>query len=171
MITLCFEISLRELQAYLNEYPFLEYYIAKNSNCELELHENPIGQSPFGIAVAKGSPLRNIISEALLYLQEHGAFHILQTKWLSSKCEDGTINQHSQFSLEFFGTPFLMLTGVIIVTFIILLLEVLYWKFRKKRKQLHGFHLESSDSLSLRYYKKRTRSSLIALFWWDRHLA
>lgn len=124
-----------ELQAYLNEYPFLKYFIAQLSNCELEIHENSIGQASYGIAVAKDSFIRFDLSRGILYLQEEGILLDLEKKWLSNKC--GELPLQNEFSLVFFTMPLLMLVGAIVLALFILLGEILVSKYVRRFKKSH----------------------------------
>jgi len=49
----------RELDAYLGDYPILDYARAKlDPDCKLRLLTQPFGEDGYGIALPKGSPLK-----------------------------------------------------------------------------------------------------------------
>ena len=48
--------------------------------------------SGYGIAMRQGSQYRNLISGAVLKLQEDGRLHVLKTRWWKEKCGGGACN-------------------------------------------------------------------------------
>ncbi|KAI6194048.1 Glr-4 [Aphelenchoides besseyi] len=65
--------------AYMMESTMIEYY--KGHDCALETIGGLLDSKGYGIAVPKGSPLRDILSKAILRLQERTTLEALKNKW------------------------------------------------------------------------------------------
>ena len=119
-----------ELDAYLNEGPFLSYYMTKYSTCELQMHDSAVGQTFYGLAVQKGSRLKTPLSNAILHLREDGKLDKLKEKWLYSMCNSKDHSmQPDQFSVIYFAGPFIMVVVVGAISVLIFLVEVLLKRY------------------------------------------
>uniref|UniRef100_A0A7M5VEH9 Uncharacterized protein n=2 Tax=Clytia hemisphaerica TaxID=252671 RepID=A0A7M5VEH9_9CNID len=98
-----------QLQAYLNEYTFLNYMIPKLGQCKVVLHSNTVGESGYGMAVGKNSYLKHVLSQAILILSEKKELAKLEQRWLSNVCKTDEIDANEKFSLNFFATPFMFI--------------------------------------------------------------
>jgi len=65
--------------AYLLESSMLEYYMARD--CQLQRVGGLLDSKGYGIAVPKGSPLRDLLSGCILQLQERTVLEALKNKW------------------------------------------------------------------------------------------
>lgn len=65
--------------AYLMESSMLEFHMS--NDCELTTVGGLLDSKGYGIALPKGSPLRNLFSQAILKLQENTILESLKNKW------------------------------------------------------------------------------------------
>ncbi|CAB3411013.1 unnamed protein product [Caenorhabditis bovis] len=65
--------------AYMMESSMLEYYLERD--CELQSIGGLLDSKGYGIALPKGSPLRDILSRTVLQLQERTILEALKNKW------------------------------------------------------------------------------------------
>ena len=110
--------------------------MANFSHCTLKLTPASAGQTLYGIAVKKGSILKDLLSQAIIKSQDDGDLNELKSKWMKTCSE--SVPDHQEFSLVFFATPLLLLACFIGFSAVMLLVEILVAKcFQKKRKILH----------------------------------
>ena len=130
---MCCFCLFRTLDAFFDEYPFLQYNARKYSGCLLKVHKTSIRKSYYAIVVRKNSELTDMISDAIFDLHQQGVLHDLQAQWFSSTC---TSKSHGkiQRTLKSFGYEILLLAASVVLSFIILLLELCLHKFLKKGK-------------------------------------
>lgn len=130
MCDFCF---FRTLDAFFDEYPFLQYNTRKFSGCSLKVHKTSIRKSYYAIVVRKNSDLTGMLSDAIFDLHRQGVLHDLQTQWFSSTC---TSKNHGkiQRTSKSFGYEIVLLAASIVLSFIILLLELCLYKSLKKDK-------------------------------------
>uniref|UniRef100_A0A914H070 Uncharacterized protein n=1 Tax=Globodera rostochiensis TaxID=31243 RepID=A0A914H070_GLORO len=69
--------------AYMMESTMLEYWIGED--CQLQTIGGLLDSKGYGIALPKGSPLRDIFSRAVLQLQERTIVEALKNKWWKSQ--------------------------------------------------------------------------------------
>jgi len=125
----------RTLQAYLNEYPFLKYKIPKLGQCKVNLHSNTVGESGYGMAVAKGSMLADELSQAILLLTDAQELVKLNKKWLSDYCLNKDAEGNQKFSLNFFTTPFIFIASFACLCGIGVIVERYAYIYYEKRKK------------------------------------
>ena len=65
--------------AYMMESSMLEYYMTKD--CSLQTIGGLLDSKGYGVALPKGSPLRDILSKTVLQLQERTILEALKNKW------------------------------------------------------------------------------------------
>ncbi|VDK68151.1 unnamed protein product [Anisakis simplex] len=69
--------------AYMMESSMLEYYMARD--CQLQAIGGLLDSKGYGIALPKGSPLRHLLSQTVLQLQERTILEALKMKWWKDK--------------------------------------------------------------------------------------
>ncbi|VDM39330.1 unnamed protein product [Toxocara canis] len=69
--------------AYMMESSMLEYYMERD--CQLQRIGGLLDSKGYGIALPKGSPLRDILSQTVLKLQERTILEALKNKWWKDK--------------------------------------------------------------------------------------
>ncbi|KAI6226194.1 Glutamate receptor and Ionotropic glutamate receptor domain containing protein [Aphelenchoides fujianensis] len=72
--------------AYLMESTMIDYY--KGSDCSLETIGGLLDSKGYGVAVPKGSPLRDVISKTILQLQERTILEALKNKWWNRRAQE-----------------------------------------------------------------------------------
>eukprot|EP00794_Sanderia_malayensis_P015932 gene15932-17533_t len=122
-----------ELQAFIHEYPFLLYFLSKQSECLLKITGQPIGQSGFGLAMQKQSLWRDRFSYEIVRLKEQGVLDDLDKKWLSSGCSDQSGNSFTPqaFSLKYFGGLVLVVSIAFCALLFMLPLEHAFHRYHK----------------------------------------
>lgn len=65
--------------AYMMESSMLEYYMERD--CQLQSIGGLLDSKGYGIALPKGSPLRDLLSKTVLQLQERTTLEALKNKW------------------------------------------------------------------------------------------
>ena len=96
----------------MNERPFINHLLPKIGQCKVTIHSNTIGESGYGIAVAKNSYLKHSLSQAILFLSERKLLLQLEEKWLSDVCKSD-IETVEHITLHFFATPLLFIALVV----------------------------------------------------------
>lgn len=130
---MCYFYFFRTLDAFFDEYPFLQYNARKYSGCWLKVHKTSIRKSYYAVVVRKNSELTDLISDAIFDLHQQGVLHDLQAQWFSSTC---TSKNHGKIkrTLKSFGYEIALLAASVVLSFIILLLELCLHKSLKKDK-------------------------------------
>ena len=106
----------------------------------------PIKDAGYGLAVKKGDPLRDRISELIISYQDQGHFAMLKSRWMSTKCEDSSVDGGAsggvnQLGVNSFGSLFLVMSAGVIAAIFILNCEFLYRSYSMK-----GVKGDRSDS-------------------------
>ncbi|CAO4365013.1 unnamed protein product [Caenorhabditis nigoni] len=104
--------------AYMMESSMLEYYLERD--CDLQSIGGLLDSKGYGIALPKGSPLRDILSRTVLQLQERTILEALKNKWWRDRREgpscgpppaEKATNSKPQ---NIFGIFYVLLTGLIV---------------------------------------------------------
>ncbi|CAJ0581656.1 unnamed protein product, partial [Mesorhabditis spiculigera] len=103
--------------AYMMESSMLEYYMERD--CELQRIGGLLDSKGYGIALPKGSPLRDIMSGTILQLQEKTILEALKNKWWRDRREGPSCapvgeaqKAHSLQSV--FGIFYVLITGLVV---------------------------------------------------------
>ncbi|CAO4361403.1 unnamed protein product [Caenorhabditis nigoni] len=110
--------------AYLMESSMLEYAVERD--CELMQIGGLIDQKGYGIGLPKGSPYRELISTAILRLQEKTELTELKEKWWKDKsvvCEQP--KRKDQDDGESIGGIFILLVVGLVLTAILVIFELI----------------------------------------------
>lgn len=123
----------RELQAFIHEYPFLLYFLSKQSECVLKITGEPLGQSGFGIAMQKGSIWNDRFSYEILALKESRVLDEVDARWLARTCFEQASNLVAPdgLSLEYFGGLVLTVAIAFVALFFMLPLEFAYRRYHR----------------------------------------
>ncbi|CAI4221432.1 unnamed protein product [Auanema sp. JU1783] len=103
--------------AYMMESSMLEYYMERD--CELQSIGGLLDSKGYGIALPKGSPLRDILSRTVLQLQERTILEALKNKWWRDRREGPSCSLHQETQksspmTNVFGIFYVLATGVIV---------------------------------------------------------
>ncbi|WKX93524.1 hypothetical protein Q1695_011082 [Nippostrongylus brasiliensis] len=103
--------------AYMMESSMLEYHMERD--CDLQSIGGLLDSKGYGIALPKGSPLRDILSRTVLQLQERTILEALKSKWWRDKREGPSCSPQSENSRasppqSVFGIFYVLTTGLII---------------------------------------------------------
>ncbi|XP_013416771.1 glutamate receptor ionotropic, kainate 2 isoform X2 [Lingula anatina] len=98
--------------AYLMESTMIEYTVQRN--CKLMQVGGLLDSKGYGIGTPRGSPYTEILSEAILKLQEQQVLQVLYTKWWKEKegggqCEEAPSNKASELGVIHVGGVFVVL--------------------------------------------------------------
>ena len=124
IVTFCFHFS--KLQAFIDEYPFLQYYLSKQRSCILRITREPIAESGFAMVVKKGTPWRSHLSNYILKYKGDGTMEKLNKKWLVSVCAENSDVLPGKVPLGYFGGLIIALVILVGVSLTILIFEHLY---------------------------------------------
>uniref|UniRef100_A0A7M5WZR7 Uncharacterized protein n=2 Tax=Clytia hemisphaerica TaxID=252671 RepID=A0A7M5WZR7_9CNID len=113
------------LNAVIHDYPVLFHFLSKDPGCKIRFAGEPIKDAGYGLAVKKGNPLRDRLSELIIHYQDTGTITFLKNRWMSSKCEDSLNIQMSaqQMGTTFFGGLFLFVGSGICLSVCLFLTE------------------------------------------------
>ncbi|CAI5443721.1 unnamed protein product [Caenorhabditis angaria] len=103
--------------AYMMESSMLEYYLERD--CELQSIGGLLDSKGYGIALPKGSPLRDILSRTVLQLQERTILEALKNKWWRDRregpsCAPPNEKAAAKSPQNIFGIFYVLLTGLIV---------------------------------------------------------
>ncbi|XGW09100.1 hypothetical protein V3C99_011423, partial [Haemonchus contortus] len=103
--------------AYMMESSMVEYYMERD--CQLQSIGGLLDSKGYGIALPKGSPLRDILSRTVLQLQERTILEALKSKWWRDMREGPSCSPQAEKSRasppqSVFGIFYVLVTGLII---------------------------------------------------------
>ncbi|CAG0887090.1 unnamed protein product [Cyprideis torosa] len=106
--------------------------------CKLTQVGGLLNSNGYGIAVSKGSPLREVLSSTILQLKENGTIHMLMTKWWQQKRGGGKCREQSastggkanELGLANVGGVFVVLIGGAGIAVVLAAFEFL-WESRQ----------------------------------------
>lgn len=103
--------------AYMMESSMLEYYMERD--CQLQSIGGLLDSKGYGIALPKGSPLRDILSRTVLQLQERTILEALKSKWWKDmrdgpSCSPQMEKSRTSPPQSVFGIFYVLITGLII---------------------------------------------------------
>ncbi|KAF8362438.1 glr-4 [Pristionchus pacificus] len=104
--------------AYMMESTMLEYYMERD--CQLQSIGGLLDSKGYGIALPKGSPLRDIMSRAVLRLQERTILEALKNKWWKDMkgdhhpCSAQVENNPTSSLQSVYGIFYVLATGLIV---------------------------------------------------------
>ena len=78
----------RKLNAVINDYYILRYYMVQQPDCSIRMVGKVVPDAGYSLAMRKGSPYRNILSELVRKYKYDGTIERLQMKWFSNNCHD-----------------------------------------------------------------------------------
>lgn len=121
--------------AYFAESTTVEYKVERN--CELTQIGNWLNSVGYGIALPKGSPYKDKISQRILYLQDKQIIKKLYTKWWTSMyinqtCDNEKKEPSNALSIQNLGGVFVVLVGGIGVSIVLALFEFIYYAWTKR---------------------------------------
>uniref|UniRef100_A0A7E4ZQF5 Glutamate receptor n=1 Tax=Panagrellus redivivus TaxID=6233 RepID=A0A7E4ZQF5_PANRE len=105
--------------AYMMESSMLEFYM--KTDCELQTIGGLLDSKGYGVAVPKGSPLRDILSKTVLRLQERTILEALKNKWWNGDQENRncpSVKTKESSAHQVFGIFYVLFTGIIIAMLI-----------------------------------------------------
>ncbi|PSN42075.1 Glutamate receptor ionotropic [Blattella germanica] len=137
--------------AFLMESTSIEYFTERH--CEVAQVGDLLDAKGYGIAMRKNSTYRNVLSTAVLKLQESGKLSKLKTKWWKEergggKCsETRSSGNPSSLNLQNVGGVFVVLVAGLIMACLIALLELLCHICEISRREKVPFREELSAEL------------------------
>nr|XP_022293322.1 uncharacterized protein LOC111103957 [Crassostrea virginica] len=121
--------------AYFAESTTVEYKVERN--CELTQIGNWLNSIGYGIALPKGSPYRDKISQRILYLQDNQIIKKLYNKWwkdmyINQTCDNEKKEQSNALTIQNLGGVFVVLIGGIVIAMVIAVFEFIYYAWTKR---------------------------------------
>ena len=124
------------MNAIIHDYPVLLHHVAKDRDCKVQIAGEPLQDGGYGIAMAKGSPLKLPISFLIRTYIADGFFGELREKWLSSQCEHikkSDSGEAERFGVTYMGGAFLMIIVGAVICIIIWYAEKIVFKAYAKK--------------------------------------
>lgn len=124
--------------AYLGESAIIDYNVQRN--CDLMQVGGRLDSKGYGIATPRESPYRDLISDAILKLQEEQVITLLYNKWWREgygavKCENEDANKDaSELGVSTVGGVFVVLGGGLATGLIAAMMEFV-WKAKKNAEE------------------------------------
>ncbi|XP_013389125.2 glutamate receptor 1-like [Lingula anatina] len=116
-------------------------YIANSKPCDLRALQEPITSMGYGFVTKKGVPVLNEINRAILRMQESGELFLLTKAWFADKCsneKDAEVTSSNEgfvaVRLIDVAAPFVSLLIGLFLVILIVIGEILYYKFRGERE-------------------------------------
>ena len=130
IVTVC--LHFRKLQAFIDEYPFLQYYLSKQRSCILKVTREPIAQSGFVMVVKKGSPWKSHLSNYILKYKGEGTIEKLDKKWVAKVCTEKSDILPGKVPSSYFGGLIITLAIFVSVSLTIRIFEHIYQRYHCK---------------------------------------
>ena len=112
-----------DLHAFFAEHVFVLPHV-KKYECKFKAHKTPIPEASYGAVVAKGSPLKGLVSQAILKLNDAKILDKLKERWFTNACENTQSTSINPFNLIFFSSLFMVLLIAVVLAFIVLGIEI-----------------------------------------------
>uniref|UniRef100_H2ZDS0 Glutamate receptor n=1 Tax=Ciona savignyi TaxID=51511 RepID=H2ZDS0_CIOSA len=132
-----------ENYAFLWDVAVIEYLILTDSQCSFSTVPDSIYDKGYGIAVEQGNPIREVMSMAILQLQDSGEITRLKQRWWTSvgKCPiDHTRSRShssSELTLENFAGVFCVLACGLVIATLVAIVELCQYMKKTKKLQKH----------------------------------
>ncbi|XP_043530337.1 glutamate receptor ionotropic, delta-2 isoform X2 [Chiloscyllium plagiosum] len=146
--------------AFVWDVAVLEYIALNSPDCSLFTVGNTLPDRGYGIALQHGSPYRDIFSQRILELLQHGDLDILKHKWWpkSAQCDIYSSSRAQQkgsaFDLASFAGVFCILAAGIILACLIAIVE--NWWNRRKGSRVPS--KEEDKEIDLEHLHRRVNS-------------
>ncbi|XP_063242513.1 glutamate receptor ionotropic, kainate 2-like isoform X1 [Bacillus rossius redtenbacheri] len=137
--------------AFLMESSSIDYIVERN--CDLARVGGLLDNKGYGIAMKKGAPYRNLLTTAVLKLQESGKLTSLVDKWWKQErgggaCKDkAASNSPEALGLQNVGGVFLVLVTGTILAAILTIMELLVHVYQTCKKENLSFREELKAEL------------------------
>ncbi|XP_067902088.1 glutamate receptor ionotropic, delta-2 isoform X2 [Heterodontus francisci] len=146
--------------AFVWDVAVLEYIALNSPDCSLFTVGNTLADRGYGIALQHGSPYRDIFSQRILELLQHGDLDILKHKWWpkTAQCDIYSSSRAQQkgsaFDLASFAGVFCILAAGIILACLIAIVE--NWWNRRKGSRVPS--KEDDKEIDLEHLHRRVNS-------------
>ncbi|XP_059506171.1 glutamate receptor ionotropic, delta-2 isoform X3 [Stegostoma tigrinum] len=146
--------------AFVWDVAVLEYIALNSPDCSLFTVGNTLPDRGYGIALQHGSPYRDIFSQRILELLQHGDLDILKHKWWpkTAQCDIYSSSRAQQkgsaFDLASFAGVFCILAAGIILACLIAIVE--NWWNRRKGSRVPS--KEEDKEIDLEHLHRRVNS-------------
>ncbi|XP_041354478.1 glutamate receptor ionotropic, kainate 2-like [Gigantopelta aegis] len=111
--------------------PTLEFWVSQN--CQLKLLNEGFYSLLYGIVLPKNSPYTKDFSDQIIGLHETGIMAMMKTKWWpQNSCNDDELKYAKAIQLSDIQSAFYVLVIGTVMTFIVLLFELLYFKLKTR---------------------------------------
>ncbi|XP_038648679.1 glutamate receptor ionotropic, delta-2 isoform X2 [Scyliorhinus canicula] len=146
--------------AFVWDVAVLEYIALNSPDCSLFTVGNTLADRGYGIALQHGSPYRDIFSQRILELLQHGDLDILKHKWWpkTAQCDIYASSRAQQkgsaFDLASFAGVFCILAAGIILACLIAIVE--NWWNRRKGSRVPS--KEDDKEIDLEHLHRRVNS-------------
>jgi glutamate receptor, ionotropic, invertebrate len=120
----------------------------RSKDCELIQIGSLLDNKGYGIGAPSGSPWINIISNAILQLQTFGELPELYQKWWKKEynntyCDMLTEKKANELGFSKLGGVFIIVAFFLCLSFIILLIEILWDMYKTSKNKVNYFILKS----------------------------
>ena len=117
----------------------MEIQYAILTNCELQQIGTEFSRKPYAIAVQSGSAMRDEFSVAILKLLNERQLETLKDKWWNenpnaAKCPNSD-DESNGISIQNIGGVFIIILAGIVLSFITLIFEYLYYKRKRNHRK------------------------------------
>ena len=131
---LSYFLASRTMEAFLDDYHFLYWYVSNDKSCELRVQSDTLMQGGYGFPMNKDLVHASNINQAIIKLSGSDDISVLYNKWFSNACRD-TMNSPKmvQLGINHFGGLFLLLCTTVLVCFPLLVPEHWYDRYLKNR--------------------------------------
>ena len=107
-----------------------QYHASKQKDCNLQIVTTSSGKSTWNVAFQHSSAWNSVISKKILEYKEQGLISDVYKKWMHSSCtsKSGVTVTNYEFTIKHFGGFIVILSVSFITSFVILLLEHIFFK-------------------------------------------
>ena len=111
-----------------------KYWASKQRDCGLRIVKTETGKSSWAIASKKDWSWNHLISQKMLEYKENGVLSDINRKWTNSACTAVGSSESAleSFAVEYFGGLIIILIGFIVFSFLLLLVEYAWNRYRRR---------------------------------------
>ncbi|XP_057317108.1 glutamate receptor ionotropic, NMDA 2B-like isoform X2 [Hydractinia symbiolongicarpus] len=125
-------VSNGTLDALIDDYQFLYYYLSRDSTCQIRLVRDALLETGLAFGIKRGQSLKLLLDAIVLKHVEQETLVQLQKKWFPSICQPSLAMENHKLSINHFGGLIMLLISTAFSAVLLLYPERIYYKYIDK---------------------------------------